>query len=389
MYRFILCETRCWGISLILTLGLSACGGGGGGSESSSNNQLPLVSVAEVSISEGNSGVSSIVFVVSLTDQANGDVNVDYATSDGSAIAGSDYVSISDTLIIPAGSTSAGVTVLVNGDDIYESNETFTLTLSNISANATLGTATATGTIMNDDTTGSSGTGLLNDTGITSCTDASSNGLDCPQSGYPGQDGEFGRDANGATNSDSDGHAGFSFTKVDANGQVLADQSADYATTPWSCIQDNVTGLMWEVKTDDGGLRDKNWTYSWYSSDGSTNGGWVGDDNDGSCYDGVNCDTEKHVAQVNGNEGLCGYRDWRIPTRKELMSLVDSGISSPGPVIDTRFFPNTSSSRFWSSSPRADSSARFVWGVNFNDGYVSTSHKSNPPHRVRLVRDGL
>ena len=102
------------------------------------------------------------------------------------------------------------------GDTTNELDETLTLTLSNVSANATLGTATATGTIENDDP------GSLNDTGITTCSDGANNRLSCPRSDYPGQDAEYGRDANSATNSDSDGHAGFSFVKIGSTGEPLA-----------------------------------------------------------------------------------------------------------------------------------------------------------------------
>ena len=60
-------------------------------------------------------------------------------------------------------------------------------------------------------------TGKLNDTGITACGDASNNNLDCPVNDYHGQDAEYGRDA--THNDDSDGHAGFSFTKLDKTRQ--------------------------------------------------------------------------------------------------------------------------------------------------------------------------
>ena len=51
-------------------------------------------------------------------------------------------------------------------------------------------------------------------------------------------------------------------------------------------MRDNVTGLMWEVKTDDGGLRDKDWTYSWYNPDATTNGGSAGyADYGDNCFD--------------------------------------------------------------------------------------------------------
>ena len=136
----------------------------------------------------------------------------------------------------------------VTGDTTNELDETLTLTLSNVSANATVGTATATGTIENDDP------GSLNDTAITTCSDGANNRLSCPRSDYPGQDAEYGRDANSATNSDSDGHAGFSFVKIGSTGQPLAIQNGTWsnsgseaAGTKWSCVQDNVTKLVWEV----------------------------------------------------------------------------------------------------------------------------------------------
>lgn len=63
-------------------------------------------------------------------------------------------------------------------------------------------------------------TGRLNDTGITACGNEAQNGLPCPLATHPGQDGDYGRDA--TANDDRDGHAGFSFTKLDANGKPLA-----------------------------------------------------------------------------------------------------------------------------------------------------------------------
>src|SRR5690554_415962 len=106
----------------------------------------------------------------------------------------------------------------------------------------------------------------LNDTGITQCgnyafeggSGVSNNSVDCATAGSTqttagtdangdpvpvGQDAVYGRDA--THNDDSDGHAGFSFTKLDANGDALADQTQDYATNPWACVKDNVTGLIW------------------------------------------------------------------------------------------------------------------------------------------------
>lgn len=81
------------------------------------------------------------------------------------------------------------------------------------------------------------------------------------QPDFPGQDVDYGRDK---TNNDIDGHAGFNFTKIDSSGNVLPVVAAN-----WSAVLDNVTGLMWENKTDDGGLHDKDNLYTWYDPDNS------------------------------------------------------------------------------------------------------------------------
>ena len=73
-----------------------------------------------------------------------------YATSDGSAIADSDYLATSGILTLPPGTTSATVTVTVNGDTLPESDETFFVSLTN-PANATIARGQGQGTILNDD----------------------------------------------------------------------------------------------------------------------------------------------------------------------------------------------------------------------------------------------
>lgn len=90
-------------------------------------------------------------------------------------------------------------------------------------------------------------TGRLNDTGITQCADGATNGLTCPVTDYPDQDAQYGRDFE--VNDDSDGHAGFSFTKLDEKGNELLANA-----TNWSCVKDNVTGLIWEVKQGGNGM---------------------------------------------------------------------------------------------------------------------------------------
>lgn len=114
--------------------------------------QLPKPSVAlgSAATSEGNTGTTALSFPVTLSAVAAQTVSVRYATSDGTATAGGDYTAASGSLTFNAGEQTKTISVNVLGDAVVEQDETFTLTLSN-PVNATLGTATATGTITNDD----------------------------------------------------------------------------------------------------------------------------------------------------------------------------------------------------------------------------------------------
>ncbi|WP_421994546.1 Calx-beta domain-containing protein [Reyranella sp.] len=113
---------------------------------------LPTLSVADASVAEGNSGTHDLAFTVILSAAATTPVTVAYATGNGTATAGSDYAAQTGTLTFAVGETSKVVHVQVAGDTAVEANEALTLTLSSPSG-ATLAQATATGTILNDDTT--------------------------------------------------------------------------------------------------------------------------------------------------------------------------------------------------------------------------------------------
>jgi len=339
----------------------------------------PTISIASVSKVEGSTlGTTSLVFTVTLSQSSTGVVSMNYMTADGTALSASDYTSTSATLSIPAGSTSGMITVLVNADNVFEANETLSLTLSN-PVHGILGIATATGTVINDDVGG------LNDTGVVRWSNGVTSGF-APLPGLPGQDADHGRDAQAAAGTlvkAGGGRVGFDLTKLDAFGQPLANQAAVYATTPWRCVKDNVTGLMWEIKGNNylvPGYR--NDTFTWFNSSGINDGGSVGISNGGTCVGGVSCDTEKYVVAVNAT-GLCGFTDWRMPTIGELESIVD--YSTPFPA----YFPDFLGS-FHSSSPSAiptTFSPSQVYTIT-NLGQIRTSSKAFAVH-VRLVRDGL
>ena len=114
------------------------------------DNDESSLTIADTYVSEGNSGTTDVVFTVTLNPASTQTVTVDYATSDGTAEAGSDYIAASGTLTIEAGTTLNTITVAMIGDTVVEQDETFTVTLKQPS-DAVIERAKATGTIANDD----------------------------------------------------------------------------------------------------------------------------------------------------------------------------------------------------------------------------------------------
>jgi hypothetical protein len=76
-------------------------------------------------------------------------------------------------------------------------------------------------------------------------------------------------------------------------------------------------------------------------------------------------------------------RRWRLPTRKELVSLIDD--TRHGPAIDAAYFPKTKSDWYWSASPCAWSPGSFAWIVLFSYGNVSNGDQNSTAF-VRAVR---
>ena len=211
--------------------------------------------------------------------------------------------------------------------------------------------------------------GTLNDTGINWDGNYSSgNNADCSSSNISApQDCHQGRDA--THNDDSDGHAGFSFTKLDSNGNTLA-----ASATSWHCVQDNVTGLIWEVKTDDDSERDKDNTYRW---GGLTAIGRNSPDRKGSYYDDWN-----ELVNTANDDILCSFNDWRVPDIEELSSIVDYSRTDLG--IDITYFPNAQS-QYWSASPYAGGTGYGAWRLYSLRDEDYTIAREDIYH-VRLVR---
>ncbi|MDO9111584.1 MAG: DUF1566 domain-containing protein [Desulfatirhabdiaceae bacterium] len=171
-----------------------------------------------------------------------------------------------------------------------------------------------------------------------------------------------------------------SYTKLDVSGNALSDSAAS-----WSMVKDNVTGLIWEVKTNKNGVKnysdphDADNTYSWYDRNPGSSGGYAGTPEKGK-------DTEAFINALNAAQ-FGGYSDWRLPTLQELNSIVNYDISSPGPTINATYFPNTQSSFYWTSTPSPGYDYR-AWVVGFDDGYGHNYGKYGQ-YYVRAVRGRL
>ncbi|WP_051275635.1 DUF1566 domain-containing protein [Aestuariibacter salexigens] len=230
----------------------------------------------------------------------------------------------------------------------------------------------------------------LNDTGVTlQATNSQNTASFVPE--LPGQDAHLGQDViatYGNFEKAGRGDAGFDFTRLNANGDEV-----DSLDEPFSCVRDNITGLVWEVKSDDGGLHDKDHTYSWYFED--NNGGFDGDLNGaGSSCSLTQCNTQAFVDAVNV-EGLCGFFDWRVPSHDELSSILHYGLVST-PMVDDEYFPSqfdtvTGPLWFWTRIASADGvnsdNSQNAWALDFASGVDNFLNKSSAT-RVRLVRAG-
>ncbi len=184
--------------------------------------------------------------------------------------------------------------------------------------------------------------GPVPDTGQTKCYDSLVE-VPCPQPGEP----FHGQDAHYSTNPPS-------YTRLDAQGATLPDNALS-----WIMVKDNVTGLIWEVKTTDGSIHDKDNTYTWY-------------------------DTEDYI-QVLNSANFGGYSDWRLPTIKELTTI--ENFATYNPIINTAYFPNTNSDYFWSDTTVAVN-PDYAWGTHFSWGHGHSLSKSDASYYVRAVRGG-
>lgn len=214
-----------------------------------------------------------------------------------------------------------------------------------------------------------------NDSGITFGADGEEQNLSyCNDFDSIVQDCNHGRDRETSLIKVGGGSGGFDFSKVDDDGGLLSFDERD-----WTCVLDNHSGLMWEVKRDEFSdeLRNKTNTFSWSNNalpEYSTSDG-------GKCNVSGECGTQAYVMAVN-REGLCGFNDWRLPDKMEFQDLVHYGKSEPS--IDVNYFPHTAVGFYWSSTIDSDDVGS-AWAVGFHFGRVAGG-SSRSAHYIRLVR---
>lgn len=164
---------------------------------------------------------------------------------------------------------------------------------------------------------------------------------------------------------------GVRFTKTDSSGNLLVATAAN-----WSCALDTKSGLLWEVKTDDGGLRDQDWVYTAYET--------IGTNGNGTCDATKSCN-QSHFRDSVNVIGLCGYKDWRLAKVTELEGLQDNTKTQP-PYIDTQYFPFTKSAKYWTTMANVSAANPNVWWVDFASIYSAATPSKDLKFHVRLVR---
>jgi hypothetical protein len=132
-----------------------------------------------------------------------------------------------------------------------------------------------------------------------------------------------------------------------------------------SCVRDNVTGLVWEGKTASGARAGSN-NYTNLGNNAAT-------------------DASGYVAAVNASN-LCGFNDWRLPTRMELLTLVDYGIAT-SPKLNTTWFPNSAGTGYWAAEGGTNPNGAWIVGFEGTSGRSSEESRSDF-FAVRLVRGG-
>ena len=210
----------------------------------------------------------------------------------------------------------------------------------------------------------------LNDTGVMYSANAQSGvNESCTESiqneGHIPQDCDQGRDADEVIigSKVGAGSGAFDFTKLASDGTALSVQEGVWAAdgsesegTLWSCVKDNLTGLVWEIKTIEGA----------HSFEQENKVRWA---------------NRNAPADASNVEGFCNITTWRVPTLVESMTIAN--LNRQNPAFVATHFPNGKSQSYWTSTPDASNSAN-AWTGNFYSG-IGNSKVRTSNFQVRLV----
>jgi hypothetical protein len=117
------------------------------------DDRAPALTINDVGTTEGNDGTKTLDCTVTLTSSSAQTVTVNYATANGVARAGTDFVAQSGSLTFNPGVISKSISIVISGDTVVESDEAFYILLSG-AANASISRGRGIGTIQNDDVSG-------------------------------------------------------------------------------------------------------------------------------------------------------------------------------------------------------------------------------------------
>ena len=163
------------------------------------------------------------------------------------------------------------------------------------------------------------------------------------------------------------------FVKLSNEGEVL-----DFENSNWSCVLDQKTSLVWEVKGETEGLQYTMNTYTWFDGDTGRKNNMYSKN----CYWGEGCNTQSYIDNINEAQ-LCTYSNWRLPTRNELKTIINY-YGDDDILIDLDFFPNTQMGTYWTSMTAKDNHS-LAYEIPFFYGGSVVREKSIDTY-IRLVR---
>lgn len=209
----------------------------------------------------------------------------------------------------------------------------------------------------------------LTATGVTQFSDGNSFELAAAPADFPGQDAAY-----------TAKRSALAYRKLDQQGNVLPADAAE-----WRCVEDVNTGLIWEAKQNNtGSVQDFRQRFVYTDKERAL---FAAELEEASCSSESGVCTvaayQQHLNQLEQN-GLCGLKNWQLPTLPQLYSLVHFGVQTENEqqellTIDPQYFPYTEADHYWTATASFEHAASFyettaVWGLGFYAGYYGASY---------------